>query len=308
MTTQVRQAFGGLLLALLATSPAAAQPVTVEYYHVDAVGSVRAVTDASGAVVRRHDYFPFGEEWNPLPVSGDARRFTGKERDAETALDYFGARYYGARTARFTTVDPVFTWEENLADPQRWNRYAYVRNNPLRYTDPDGRQIRLSTGYSESDYARNAQIRATIAAALAPVSESNPLMSAGVTALDGLLSAFFPASTREVAEAANAAVFGMAIPLQPGEIAAGKGFTQAQKRRILDLNRARHGGELRSDLSGEQLVPARQSQRGVTPPPNEAQVDHVYPRSRGGSNTVDNSQVLSRQENRAKSNKVPETK
>jgi filamentous hemagglutinin len=69
---------------------------------------------------------------------GQPKRFTGKERDPETGLDYFGARYYGARIGRLTAVDPVYTWRENLEDPQRWNRYAYARDNPLRYTDPDG--------------------------------------------------------------------------------------------------------------------------------------------------------------------------
>ncbi len=68
-------------------------------------------------------------------------RFTGKERDAETGLDYFGARYYASRVGRFTAVDPVVPIDAALRDPQLWNRYAYVRNNPLRYTDPDGRCI-----------------------------------------------------------------------------------------------------------------------------------------------------------------------
>jgi RHS repeat-associated protein len=69
----------------------------------------------------------------------DKRLFTGKERDAETDLDYFGARYMRAGVGRFTTIDPAMTIEANLVDPQRWNRYAYVRNNPLRWVDPDGR-------------------------------------------------------------------------------------------------------------------------------------------------------------------------
>jgi RHS repeat-associated protein len=127
--------------ALAQDGTAAAAGLTAEYYHVDAIGSVRVVTNQAGAVVRRHDYLPFGEEWQPQSGSNDARRFSGKERDAETGLDYFGARYYAASAGRFTTIDPVQTWQENLVDPQRWNRYAYVRNNPLRYTDPDGRCI-----------------------------------------------------------------------------------------------------------------------------------------------------------------------
>ena len=55
-------------------------------------------------------------------TGGQPKHFTGKERDAETGLDYFGARYYGSKIGRFTTVDPVYTWQENLVDPQRWNR------------------------------------------------------------------------------------------------------------------------------------------------------------------------------------------
>jgi len=124
--------------ALLAPSLAHAQ--RVEYYHLDGLGSARAITDEQGEVVERHDYLPFGEEWNPEPGS-QPRKFTGKERDEETGWDYFGARYYEASLARFTAIDPVTTFDENRVDPQRWNRYAYVRNNPMRYVDPDGEVI-----------------------------------------------------------------------------------------------------------------------------------------------------------------------
>lgn len=109
-----------------------------EYYHLDALGSVRVVTDADGAVLRYHDYLPFGDEWQPSFPPKDLRLFTGKERDFETGLDYFGGRYYRADLGRFTSVDPVQTWTENFVDPQRWNRYAYALNNPLRYDDEQG--------------------------------------------------------------------------------------------------------------------------------------------------------------------------
>jgi len=131
-----------LLGAMLLPSTALAQAgQTVEYYHLDALGSVRVVTNEAGAVVARHDFLPFGEEWNPQPNTPPKKLFTGHERDADTGLDYFGARYYHPQVGRFTTIDPAMTLKENLVDPQRWNRYAYVRNNPLRLVDPDGRAI-----------------------------------------------------------------------------------------------------------------------------------------------------------------------
>jgi RHS repeat-associated protein len=158
-------AAGALLLLLLASLSRGAE--VVEYYHLDAIGNVRAVTNAAGQVVERHDYLPFGEECttgpcasNPGLDAGQPRKFTGKERDVETGLDYFGARYYGSRIGRFTTVDPVNTWQQNLLDPQRWNRYAYGRNNPLRYVDPDGRAIEtpwdaLNVGLGVASFAAN---------------------------------------------------------------------------------------------------------------------------------------------------------
>jgi RHS repeat-associated protein len=111
------------------------EPV-IEYYHLDALGSVRVVTDEFGAVVRRHDFFPFGE--SDLPASGeDSLRFLGKEGDPETGLSYLSARYYRSRTGRFTTVDPGHV-AGNLFNPQSWNAYAYAFNNPATLMDPTG--------------------------------------------------------------------------------------------------------------------------------------------------------------------------
>jgi RHS repeat-associated protein len=129
-----------LLMLLSTLSPAWAQPAeTIEYYHVDVIGSVRAVTNQARQVVRQHDYFPFGDGSNGVAAGQDPLRFTGKERDPESGLDYFGRRYYVSRIGRFASVDPDLGVETALFDPQRWNRYSYVGNRPYRIVDPDGR-------------------------------------------------------------------------------------------------------------------------------------------------------------------------
>jgi RHS repeat-associated protein len=64
--------------------------------------------------------------------------FTGKERDAESGNDYFGARYYASSMGRWLSPDPAME-SEILENPQTWNRYSYVYNRPLYGTDPDGR-------------------------------------------------------------------------------------------------------------------------------------------------------------------------
>ena len=67
-----------------------------------------------------------------------AKLSTGKERDSETGLDYFGARYYSGAQGRFTSPDKPFA-DQHLEEPQSWNLYSYVRNNPLKFVDPTGR-------------------------------------------------------------------------------------------------------------------------------------------------------------------------
>ncbi|HHU35551.1 MAG TPA: RHS repeat-associated core domain-containing protein, partial [Bacteroidetes bacterium] len=77
---------------------------------------------------------------DPPDANYDSRapqKFTGKERDAETGLDYFGARYFSSPQGRFTSPDIVLL--SRLDNPQTWNLYAYTSNNPLRRIDPDGR-------------------------------------------------------------------------------------------------------------------------------------------------------------------------
>lgn len=125
------------------SGPATAHAQTTEvitYYHSDAIGSIRMITDANGQVVERHDYLPFGEEWQPS-LSPERRLYVGKERDQETGFDYSGARYYAPGSGRFTSPDPLTADAMRIVSPQRWNRYAYATNNPLTYGDPDGLDV-----------------------------------------------------------------------------------------------------------------------------------------------------------------------
>jgi RHS repeat-associated protein len=128
-----------LLLTLLTVGAirADAQEIT-EYYGTDALGSIRVVFAPDGTVKARTDYLPFGEEWPTTPAGQlPSHRFTGQQRDGEENLDYFNARSLQTRAGRFTTIDPIGGVPEN---PQSWNRYSYVSNNPLAATDPTGMQ------------------------------------------------------------------------------------------------------------------------------------------------------------------------
>jgi RHS repeat-associated protein len=112
---------------------------TVHYYLSDHLGSTSIVASMAGAVEEESDYYPFGTE--VVITSGPNKyKFTSKEHDSETGLDYFSARYYGNAFGRFITPDPLGGHYE---DPQTLNKYAYVRNNPTTLTDPTGLDIWL---------------------------------------------------------------------------------------------------------------------------------------------------------------------
>jgi RHS repeat-associated protein len=122
----------------------------VRWLVADHLGTPRMIFDASGKLenMTRHDYLPFGEELF-APTGGRTaamgysgsdglrQQFTTKERDVETGLDYFLARYYSSTQGRFILPDPLLS-SGKVAEPQSWNRYNYCSNNPLNIIDPTG--------------------------------------------------------------------------------------------------------------------------------------------------------------------------
>jgi RHS repeat-associated protein len=121
----------------------------IQWLVPDHLGTPRIIVDQTGnlANVKRHDYLPFGEElFAPAGArttsqgytggDGVRQQFTQQERDVETGLDYFHARYFSSPQGRFTSTDPLISAKSYV--PQSWNRYAYVLNNPMRLVDPMG--------------------------------------------------------------------------------------------------------------------------------------------------------------------------
>ncbi len=129
------------------------------YYHPDHLGSTTLVTNQTGAVVKDTVYEPYGQVFSG---GGDRFQYTGKELDIGTGLEYYGARYYDpARSSQFIQPDPIIA---DIYDPQNLNRYAYVLNNPYKYTDPDGNAVVLVTnpltmfGQSSLSSSQGAQL------------------------------------------------------------------------------------------------------------------------------------------------------
>jgi RHS repeat-associated protein len=117
------------------------QPVTgTKYYYAsDQINSTRIITNSSGTVVYSALFDPYGgmqKQW--VNTYSPSLKFSGKERESKSEMDYFGARYYDHKRYRFISVDPVINKVEALTNPQLWNLYSYCRNNPISFLDPDG--------------------------------------------------------------------------------------------------------------------------------------------------------------------------
>lgn len=129
-------------------------PLTGEYFYYtqDHIGSTRIVTDDAGSAVSAEAYSPYGDiqktwvnEFNPT------FKYSGKERDTDTGFDYFGARYYSNKCYRWISTDPIIT--ESVEYPHEMNLYAFTKNNPVTYYDPDGRSVNYAgIGVGEALY------------------------------------------------------------------------------------------------------------------------------------------------------------
>jgi RHS repeat-associated protein len=133
------------------------------YYHGDHLGSAQIVTDPEGKIYEQLEYTPYGELWVEYVKVMEAMpfRFTGKERDSETGLYYFGAKYLNPQTSMWLSADPAmgeYIPQAPINDDIRkqnqnlpgmggvfnyvnLHAYHYAGNNPVKLTDPDGKAL-----------------------------------------------------------------------------------------------------------------------------------------------------------------------
>jgi RHS repeat-associated protein len=145
--TYLPQGLGVIIETSSATTPNTATCTATNYFHTDHLGSVGVISDGSGAVKERLSYDPFGKRRNltgtddgsvpPANLKGviDNKGYTGHEMLDNIGLVHMNGRVYDPLTGRFISADPF------ISDPdtsQTFNRYSYVNNNPLAYTDPSG--------------------------------------------------------------------------------------------------------------------------------------------------------------------------
>lgn len=112
-------------------------------YYNDYLGTPRVITENGYSTCYDADYFPWGHEQHVyVNTCSQNYKFTGKERDPDMGVDYFGARFYQGNMSRFYSPDPGNA-SAVPEDPQSWNGYSYVGNNPSTRTDPDGENYQV---------------------------------------------------------------------------------------------------------------------------------------------------------------------
>lgn len=147
------------------------------HYHLDHLGTVRAISNQGGFLESAHKYLPFGEEIAAGDITSERLRFTGHERDdlgpsgQLSDLDYMHARYYRPSAVRFLSVDAVGGRPEN---PQSWNRYSYANGNPVRIIDPDGRADRDTVAVGHYVYQPSFDEVVNVSYTAAPTMERLP--------------------------------------------------------------------------------------------------------------------------------------
>jgi RHS repeat-associated protein len=270
--------------ALIATYDTAG----LHFYLNDPLGTRRVQTDATGYIEQNCQSLPYGDALQCPLADPTEHHFTGKERDAESGLDYFGARYYASNMGRWMSPDwadkPEAVPYSDLENPQSLNLYNYVNNNPLSKADKDGHC--LEDVCVVEGVAAVAVVALTASAYLSMPSTQRSLSAAGSQAIS-TVSSWFHKSDSKPAPADTK-------PQEPTSSAGGE--TAGEKFKP---------GE-RAEDAGKKCVYCGRQTTEEPGKDNSRETDHGQPRSRDGNREPENRNPSCRTCNRQKGNKTPE--
>ncbi|WP_298940076.1 RHS repeat-associated core domain-containing protein [uncultured Dysgonomonas sp.] len=216
----------------------------------------------------------------------------------------------------------IFTTSDPLSEKKPWlSPYIYCSDNPLSRVDPDGRQDVVTTYEAYEAYAAStATTGSNMSAGQAIVELGNWLGHAYVHAVNQVIDKAVNSyktltgqnkqsvsqtngenktqGTKEIKEGKYGDV------ANPKNVGSGKSTTPSQRKRILEENKRQNGGQLTSDGDGRPLNQPKKNIKGQKADLDQAEVDHIEPKSKGGSNDNSNLRVISKEENLKKGNKT----
>ena len=289
------------------------------------------------SAIKRRDYLPFGEDllagighrattngYDALVGQAPRQQFTSKERDAETGLDYFEARYYSATMGRFTSPDEFTggpdelydfagvaadnpTFYADLADPQSLNKYQYAYNNPLSVVDLDGHKgwrdiVRIAVD-TIADYGSGVAKGAIASTTLGVLPQYQPNSNDSVvnrigqavgTLAAGYIGAQVAASGAGISigsggtaaiVAAPAAVAGVVVAAGAAKNIGALITTPIESRRLATPAQA---DRIRARDNNTCAYCGKQTIRSDKPNPDRSNIDHTDPHVNGGKTTDDN--------------------
>jgi len=290
--------------------------IRLAYSDLDGNGSINPETE----ILKENNYYPFGLQHkgynNVVTATNIAQnyKYNGKELNESLDLNWYdyGKRRYDPAIGRWFVNDRLAD-DENQIDK---SPYAYSWNSPISLKDPDGDcpwcigglvgiitdyglQVtsNIVEGKSLGDALTDIDGKATLAAAASG--------AAGVGIFDKISKARKVIKTAQTAKRVAKAKKLQERAKKLNKVSrSGKDFTKAGKDVVKQQNKLKNGGKMKCEGCGKKLKNAKQHKKGKTPPKNEAHVDHKIPKSKGGSGTPNNGQVLCRGCNLEKGNKI----
>jgi RHS repeat-associated protein len=293
----------------------------VFYYFADHLKTASVITDSAGVIKAESDYYPWGGELQFVNNDSNHYKFTGKERDTETGLDYFGARYYSNGLGRWVSADwsatPVPVPYANFGDPQSLNLYGYVKNIPTTNADLDGHDGPVMEVLADPTAHDLTLIAIAGASTLGPAS-AIAAPSLGAMVIPVIAPKFAPDDN--CAGPACDVFFYSGPPAQSQNPSQGQTQTEEPPAQpdpapaAGDAGKGSKGGSTagkrftpsdRAKDAGKSCVYCGQKTTEKAGKPNSRETDHVHPRSRNGNRTHKNRAPACRTCNRSKSDRTP---